>query len=103
MTSSISSPESQENSANGTGSGSRDLTSSQEGTATKDDSKRDNTAEEFAKKVFAFVTAAKVFAEGMDTTDEVKLLRMRTRKNEIVIVPGESCYTLMSRGSLGAG
>ena len=45
--------------------------------------------------VFSFVTAAKAFAEGMDTADEVKLLRMRTRKNEIVIVPGGSCSILM--------
>ena len=44
--------------------------------------------------VFSFVNAAKVFAEGMDTADEVKLLRMRTRKNEIVVVPGKPSYIL---------
>ena len=38
--------------------------------------------------VFAFVAGAKAFTEGMDKSDEVKLLRLRTRRNEIVIVPG---------------
>ena len=55
-----------------------------------DQPKRSNTAEDVARMVFAFVTAAKEFSDGMYTTDEVKLLRMRTRKNEIVIVPGMS-------------
>ncbi|KAL2042704.1 hypothetical protein N7G274_004463 [Stereocaulon virgatum] len=45
------------------------------------------TAEEVARMVFAFVAGAKAFTEGMDKSDEVKLLRLRTRKNEIVIVP----------------
>lgn len=45
-------------------------------------------AEDIARKVFAFVEGAKSFTEGMDKSDEVKLLRLRTRKNEIVIVPG---------------
>ena len=40
--------------------------------------------------VFAFVEGAKTFTEGMDKSDEVKLLRLRTRKNEIVIVPGKT-------------
>lgn len=48
-----------------------------------------NTAEEVARMVFAFVAGAKAFTEGMDKSDEVKLLRLRTRKNEIVIVPGK--------------
>lgn len=39
--------------------------------------------------VFAFLAASKAFTEGMDKSDEVKLLRLRTRKNEIVIVPGQ--------------
>ena len=90
--SSVSSPEPQETVGNGnTYTGSKDLTSPQEGSNTGDAGKKGNTAEEVAKMVYAFVTAAKGFAEGMDAADEVKLLRMRTRKNEIVIVPGESC------------
>lgn len=48
-----------------------------------------NTAEEIARMVFAFVAGAKAFTECMDKSDEVKLLRLRTRKNEIVIVPGK--------------
>ena len=47
------------------------------------------SAEEVARMVFQFVASAKIFTEGMDSSDEVKLLRLRTRKNEIVIVPGK--------------
>ncbi|KAK4696950.1 dynein light chain roadblock-type, partial [Lecanoromycetidae sp. Uapishka_2] len=46
-----------------------------------------NTAEEVARMVFEFVAASRTFTETMDKSDEVKLLRLRTRKNEIVIVP----------------
>lgn len=49
-----------------------------------------NSAEDIARMVFAFVAGANIFTEGMDKSDEVKLLRLRTRKNEIVIVPGMS-------------
>lgn len=52
-----------------------------------EDDKKGNSAEEIARKVFAFAGEAKAFAEGMDQSDEVRLLRLRTRKNEIVIVP----------------
>ena len=54
------------------------------------DGKEGNSAEDIARMVFAFVAGATVVAEGMDKSDEVKLLRLRTRKNEIVIVPGMS-------------
>jgi len=53
-----------------------------------DVSTKGNSAEDVASMVFAFVTGAKAFTEGMDKSDEVKLLRLRTRKSEIVIVPG---------------
>lgn len=43
-----------------------------------------------ARVVFNFVAAAKDFAEGIEKGDDAKLLRMRTRKLEIVIVPGKS-------------
>ncbi|KAI4128253.1 MAG: hypothetical protein LQ338_002830 [Usnochroma carphineum] len=46
------------------------------------------SAEHIAGMVFAFLAAANGFAGGMETGDDAKLLRMRTRKNEIVIVPG---------------
>ena len=74
---------------------SRALDPSQEGSETADKSRQGNTAEDIAKMVFSFVMAARDFAEGMDTADEVKLLRMRTRKNEIVIVPGKPCCVFM--------
>lgn len=47
-----------------------------------------NTVHDVARMVFEFVGGANAFTEGMDKSDEVKLLRLRTRKNEIVIVPG---------------
>lgn len=49
---------------------------------------RDKGAESMAHKVFSFMSQAQAFAEGVDSADEVKLLRLRTRKNEVVIVPG---------------
>ncbi|KAL8784120.1 MAG: hypothetical protein Q9213_004179 [Squamulea squamosa] len=45
-------------------------------------------AQHVAKMVFEYVAAAKEFAEGMEKGDDARLLRMRTRKREIVIVPG---------------
>ena len=54
-----------------------------------------NASEEVARMVFAFVAGAKAFTEGMDKSDEVKLLRLRTRKSEIVIVPGETGFLIV--------
>ncbi|KAL8910984.1 MAG: hypothetical protein Q9172_007754 [Xanthocarpia lactea] len=48
---------------------------------------RTKSAEHVAAMVFKFVAAAKDFAESMEKGDDAKLLRMRTRKQEIVIVP----------------
>ena len=45
-------------------------------------------AETVAKMVFSFMSAAQTFVEGISTSDEMRLLRLRTRKNEIVIAPG---------------
>ncbi|KAL8723826.1 MAG: hypothetical protein Q9181_007161 [Wetmoreana brouardii] len=55
------------------------------------DSGADKTrsAEHVARMVFKFVAAANEFAEGMDQGDDTKLLRMRTQKLEIVVVPGQ--------------
>ncbi|KAI9804949.1 MAG: hypothetical protein M1833_006252 [Piccolia ochrophora] len=44
-------------------------------------------AEELAGRVWTFVSAAGALANGLDGDDEVKLLRLRTKKNELVIVP----------------
>lgn len=47
------------------------------------------SAEEVAKLVWKFFGAAGETAEEMmGVEDEVKLLRLRTRRNELVIVPG---------------
>ena len=54
--------------------------------------KKDNgihSAEDVASKVWAFLTAAGSLVEGLYEEDEVKLLRLRTKKNELVIIPGE--------------
>ena len=51
-------------------------------------------AEDVARMVFSFVSGAGSFVEGMDEGDDLKLLRVRTRKNEIVIVPGR-CSLLL--------
>ena len=59
------------------------------------DRPKGQTAEDVAKRVFAFVNSAKAFADSMDEGDDVKLLRMRSKKNEIVIVPGEVQYNLL--------
>ncbi len=47
------------------------------------------SAEETARMVWAFVEAAGGLIAGLDAEDEVKLLRLRTNKQELVIVPGE--------------
>ncbi|KAL9626573.1 MAG: hypothetical protein Q9204_007198 [Flavoplaca sp. TL-2023a] len=48
---------------------------------------RTKSAEHVAKMVFNFVAAAKDFVEGIEKGDDAKLLRLRTRKQEIVIFP----------------
>lgn len=47
------------------------------------------SAEAMARMVWAFVGAAGGLVTGLDPEDEVKLLRLRTKKQEFVIVPGE--------------
>ncbi|KUI60153.1 Dynein light chain roadblock-type 1 [Cytospora mali] len=44
-------------------------------------------AEEMAAMVWAFVNTAGSLVEGLDAEDELKLLRLRTKKQELVIVP----------------
>jgi len=45
-------------------------------------------AKSVARMVFRFVSGAQDFVRSMDGTDDMRLLRLRTRKNEIMIVPG---------------
>ncbi|KAF2689587.1 hypothetical protein K458DRAFT_413858 [Lentithecium fluviatile CBS 122367] len=47
-----------------------------------------HSAEDVASMVWSFISAAGSLVEGLDKEDEVKLLRLRTKKNELVIVPG---------------
>lgn len=47
------------------------------------------SAEKIARMVFAFLAAANDFVDGVEKGEDIKLLRMRIRKNEIVIVPGQ--------------
>ncbi|KAF2202136.1 hypothetical protein GQ43DRAFT_439984 [Delitschia confertaspora ATCC 74209] len=46
-----------------------------------------HSAEDVARMVWSFLTAAGSLVEELDSEDEVKLLRLRTKKNELVIVP----------------
>lgn len=55
------------------------------------DTAKDNKAKDakdVARMVFSFVSAAEAFVDEMDSVDDFKLLRLRTRKNEFVILPG---------------
>lgn len=49
----------------------------------------DNTAEQIATIVFKVLGAGNELADGLEAGDHPKLLQIRTRKNEIVIVPGQ--------------
>ena len=49
-----------------------------------------HSAEDVARMVHGFVAAAGELAKNLEDEDEVKLLRLRTKKNELVIVPGMS-------------
>ncbi|KAF9737938.1 hypothetical protein PMIN01_03221 [Paraphaeosphaeria minitans] len=49
--------------------------------------KKEQSAEDVASKVWSFLTAAGSLVDGLYEEDEVKLLRLRTKKNELVIIP----------------
>ncbi|KAL6721895.1 hypothetical protein ACLMJK_001000 [Lecanora helva] len=55
----------------------------------------ENSAQKVARMVHNFVASANSFTEGMNRSDDVRLLRLRTRKNEIVIVPGKKSLILL--------
>ena len=52
------------------------------------------TIEKMARSVFTFVSAAEELARSMGREDDVRLLRMRTKKHELVIVPGKPVLCL---------
>jgi hypothetical protein len=45
--------------------------------------------EEIARHVWKFVQASGALVESMDAEDELRLLRIRTRRNELMIVPSQ--------------
>lgn len=47
-----------------------------------------HSAEDIASAVWKFLEAAGGLIEELDKEDDVRLLRLRTKKNELVIVPG---------------
>lgn len=47
-----------------------------------------HSAEDVASSVWSFLAAAGTLVDELDKEDEVKLLRLRTKKTELVIVPG---------------
>lgn len=57
--------------------------------------KEPTKAEEVASMVWGFINTASGLVTGLDGDDEVKLLRLRTKKNELVIVPGEWTWLLV--------
>lgn len=75
------------------GSKSENLETEGDHARSPDGNTKSTNAIDIAKLVFSFVSGAREFVEGMDQGDEVKLLRLRTRKNEIVIVPGMRSLT----------
>jgi hypothetical protein len=54
------------------------------------------SAEDVARLVFSFVESAGTMVNGLDNEEEVKLLRVRTKKNELVIVPSTDAGQLKS-------
>ncbi|KAF2737582.1 hypothetical protein EJ04DRAFT_510244 [Polyplosphaeria fusca] len=46
-----------------------------------------HSAEDVSSMVWSFLGSAGKLVDGLDKEDEVKLLRLRTKKNELVIVP----------------
>ncbi|KAF2465890.1 uncharacterized protein BDR25DRAFT_306391 [Lindgomyces ingoldianus] len=46
-----------------------------------------HSAEDVASMVWSFLSSAGKLVDELDKEDEVKLLRLRTKKNELVIVP----------------
>jgi dynein light chain roadblock-type len=58
------------------------------------------SAEDVAKMVWGFVNSAGDMVKGLDGDDEMKLVRLRTRKHELVIVPGRLVRLVSERDEL---
>jgi dynein light chain roadblock-type len=48
------------------------------------------TGADIARAVWKYVQATEGLVEDMDTEDELRLLRVRTKKNELVVVPSKA-------------
>lgn len=53
-------------------------------------------AEDIARLVFKFIEAVGLFIDRLDKEEEVRLPRVRTKKNELVILPSMSLLPLSS-------
>lgn len=73
--------------SNGTG-GARD-SAILSGPRRDDEAGGKQTGEEVARAVWKYVKATEGLVTDLDEEDEVKLLRVRTRKNELVVVPSK--------------
>ncbi len=66
-----------------------------DGEGTEEARDSDNAAEHIAMIVFKVLSAGNELADGLEAGDNPKLLRIRTLKNEIVIVPGQYIWVLV--------
>lgn len=57
------------------------------------------SAEDVARAALQFVSAAGTLLEELDEDEEVKLLRLRTKKYELVIYPGRTCCVVNGIGN----
>jgi dynein light chain roadblock-type len=55
-------------------------------------------AEEIARHVWKFVQASGALVQSMDAEDELRLLRIRTRRNELMIVPSRLSLQIIRTG-----
>jgi dynein light chain roadblock-type len=63
----------------------------------KDDEETETTSsQDIARTVWRFIKATEGMVGEMDSDDELRLLRVRTKKNELVIVPSKYCSSGMN-------
>jgi dynein light chain roadblock-type len=59
---------------------------------TASDGEEGRSGEHIARAVWKYVQATEGLVEDMDGEDELRLLRVRTKKNEVVVVPSMSTF-----------
>ncbi|AEO65103.1 uncharacterized protein THITE_33410, partial [Thermothielavioides terrestris NRRL 8126] len=72
------------------------------GEANGNNNGQDQGAEELASMVWNFVATAGSFVQELDAEDEVKLLRLRTKKQEFVIVPDAKYLLIVAHDTSSA-